>query len=83
MHDPCVIAWLMWPDLFEGRDCHVAIETVEGPTVGRSTIDWWGRSGAAANAHVIGALDADEMFARMAEHLQSLDGDRDRKRKIV
>ena len=73
MHDPCVIAYLLWPELFEGRDCHVAIETAEGPTVGRSTIDWWGRSGLPANAHVIGKLDADTMFARIAASVRVLD----------
>lgn len=73
MHDPCVIAYLLWPDLFEGRDCHVSIETAEGATVGRSTIDWWGRSAEPANAHVIGAMDADQMFAGIAASLRSLD----------
>ena len=73
MHDPCVIAWLLWPELFEGRDCHVAIETAEGPTVGRSTIDWWGRGGLEPNAHVIGTLDADRMFERIAACVATLD----------
>ncbi len=73
MHDPCVIAWLLWPELFEGRDCHVAIETAEGPTVGRSTIDWWSRGDQVPNAHVIGTLDADTMFSRIAASVRSLD----------
>lgn len=73
MHDACVIAYLLWPTLFEGRDCHVVVETAEGPTVGRSTIDWWGRGGQPANAHVIGTIDADAMFARIAESVQMLD----------
>lgn len=73
MHDPCVIAWLLWPELFDGRDCHVVIETTEGPTVGRSTIDWWGRGGLPANAHVIGTVNADTMFARIAQSVRSLD----------
>ncbi len=73
MHDACVIAYLLWPMLFEGRDCHVTIETAEGPTVGRSTIDWWGRGGQHANAHVIGTLDADAMFARIATSVRVLD----------
>ncbi|WP_052418118.1 nucleoside hydrolase [Pseudooceanicola atlanticus] len=73
MHDPCVIAWLLWPDLFEGRDCRVDVEVTEGPTVGRTTIDWWGRSGAPANAHVVDRIDADAMFARMAEAVRALD----------
>lgn len=73
MHDPCVIAYLLWPELFEGRDCHVHVETREGPTVGRSTIDWWSRGAEAPNAHVIGEIDADAMFARMAACVGSLD----------
>src|SRR5262249_37768797 len=27
LHDPCVIAWLLRPDLFEGREINVTIET--------------------------------------------------------
>ena len=36
LHDPCVIAYLLWPDLFAGRDCHVAVETASEATIGRS-----------------------------------------------
>ena len=25
MHDPCVIAWVLWPELFSGRDCFVGV----------------------------------------------------------
>jgi len=25
LHDPCVITYVLWPDLFQGRDCHVAV----------------------------------------------------------
>ena len=73
MHDACVIAYLLWPDLFASRDCHVAVETTEGHAVGRSTIDWWGRSGLPPNAHVIETIDADKMFARMARCVTALD----------
>ena len=73
MHDPCVIAYALWPELFTGRDCRVDIEMAEGPTVGRTTIDWWGRGKAAPNAHVIESLDADEMFARIATAVHTLD----------
>ena len=55
------------------RDCRVDIEMAEGPTVGRTTIDWWGRGKAAPNAHVIESLDADEMFARIATAVHTLD----------
>ncbi|HEX2114334.1 MAG TPA: nucleoside hydrolase [Alphaproteobacteria bacterium] len=64
-HDPCVIAWLLWPELFTGRDCHVAVETCSEGTIGRSTIDWWGSTRRPANAHVIERIDADGFFERL------------------
>ncbi len=72
LHDPCVIAWLLWPELFELRDCHVAVETAAGPLRGRTTIDWHGRLGLDANAAVAGSLDARALFARLTGALAAL-----------
>lgn len=72
MHDPCTVAWLLWPELFQGRDCHVSVETGPGPLRGRSTIDWNGRLGQVPNAHVVGALDRDALFDRMIAALSDL-----------
>lgn len=72
MHDPCVVAWLLWPELFEGRDCFVTVETGEGPLRGRTTIDWNGRLKREANAHVVSAVTAHELFERMIERLATL-----------
>lgn len=72
MHDPCVVAWLLWPELFEGKDCFVEVETGAGPLRGRTTIDWNGRLARAPNAHVIGALDAPAMFERIVASLSRL-----------
>jgi purine nucleosidase len=71
MHDPCVIAWLLWPDLFSGRDCHVTVET-EGEVRGRSTIDWNNRLGRPANAFVAGEVRAAELFGRLFSALERL-----------
>ena len=71
-HDPCVIAWLLWPDLFTGRDCHVAVETCSEETMGRSTIDWWGSSRRPPNAHVIERVDAAGLFDRLIPALAKL-----------
>ncbi|MEJ1161731.1 nucleoside hydrolase [Prosthecomicrobium sp. N25] len=65
MHDPCVIGFLLWPELFTGRDCHVEIETGSGPLRGRSTVDWHGRLKRPANAHVIDRIEAGPLFDRM------------------
>jgi purine nucleosidase len=72
LHDPCVIAYLLWPELFQGRDCHVAIELESREAIGRSTIDWWNRLRRPANAHVVGRIDADGFFARLTERLGRL-----------
>lgn len=72
MHDPCVIAWLLWPELFSGRDCFVEIETGAGPLRGRSTIDWNGRLKREPNALVIDTVDAHPLFERMTAVLATL-----------
>jgi purine nucleosidase len=65
MHDPCTVAWLLWPDLFSGRDCFVEVETSAGPLRGRTTIDWNSRLKRPPNAHVIGEVQADVLFERL------------------
>jgi len=72
MHDPCVIAYLLWPQLFEGRDCFVEVEASDGPLRGRTTIDWNGRLKRLPNAHVVSAVKAHELFERMIERLATL-----------
>ena len=72
LHDPCAIAYVMRPDLFSGRHCHVAIDTMSERSMGRTLIDWRGRTGEAANATVIDAIDADRFFAFLTERLARL-----------
>jgi len=72
MHDPCVIGFLLWPELFDGRDCFVTIETADGPLRGRTTIDWHGRLKREANARVVATVDAHELFDRMIDRLARL-----------
>lgn len=72
MHDPCVIAFLLWPELFSGRDCFVEVETGDGPLRGRTTIDWNGRLKREPNAHVVATVEAHELFERMIERFATL-----------
>jgi purine nucleosidase len=72
MHDPCVIAYLLWPELFAGRDCFVEIETGDGPLRGRSTIDWNNRLKKAPNALVLDRIDAGTMFDRLIDAIATL-----------
>lgn len=69
LHDPCVIAWLIDPALFSGRDCFVAVETQSPLTLGQTVVDWWGRLGQPANATVMERMDAEGFFALLTERL--------------
>ena len=72
LHDPCVVAYLLRPDLFAGRACHVAVETASELTMGRTVVDWRGRTDAPPNATVINELDAGGLFALLTERLARL-----------
>ncbi|MGL4406675.1 MAG: nucleoside hydrolase, partial [Notoacmeibacter sp.] len=72
LHDPTVIAWLIKPELFSGRDCNVEVETASELTMGMTVIDWWGVTGRPKNAHVMGKVDADGFFDLIYDRLAQL-----------
>ena len=72
LHDPCVIAYLMHPEMFEGGDMRVDIEISSPLTMGRSVCDIHGRSGKSANAAVLQKIDSDAYFALIAERMARL-----------
>lgn len=72
LHDPCVIAYLLRPDLFSGRHVNVEIETLSALTRGMTVIDWWRVTDRPANAMVIGDVDADAFFALLTQRIGRL-----------
>jgi purine nucleosidase len=72
LHDPCVIAWLIRPDLFTGRRINVMIETKGEFTLGATVADWWGVSGRAPNALFMGGVDRDGFYALLSERIGQL-----------
>lgn len=72
LHDPCVTAYLINPDLFSGRHVNVEIETSSELTMGMTVADWWRVTDRPANANFIGDLDADGFFALLTERLARL-----------
>ena len=72
LHDPCVIAYLIRPDLFGGRLCNVAIETASELTMGMTVVDWWGVTGREKNAMVMRDVDSDGFFDLLTERLGRL-----------
>ena len=72
LHDPCVIAYLLGPDLFQGRHINVEIETGSELTLGMTVADWWRVTGRPANAMFIGQIDADGFYALLTERIGRL-----------
>ena len=69
LHDPCVIAYLLAPDLFEASWVNVAIECESALTLGMTVVDWRGVSGRPANANVVYGADADGIYALLEARL--------------
>ncbi|WP_299815442.1 nucleoside hydrolase [uncultured Jannaschia sp.] len=72
LHDPLVIAWLLRPDLFTGREVNVEIEVDSPLTRGMTVADWWGVTDRPANALFVGDVDADGFFGLLTERLSRL-----------
>ncbi len=72
LHDPCVTAYLIQPDLFSGRHINVEIETQSELTMGMTVADWWGVTDRPKNATFIGDIDADGFFSQLTERLARL-----------
>ncbi|MBT8408929.1 MAG: nucleoside hydrolase [Alphaproteobacteria bacterium] len=72
LHDPCVIAYLIEPALFSGREVNVEIETQSELTMGMTVADWWGVTAREKNAMFMGDLDADGFFGLLTERLARL-----------
>jgi len=72
LHDPCVTAYLIRPDLFKGRLINVEVETQSELTMGMTVADWWGVSGRAPNATFMGDIDADGFFTLLTTRLARL-----------
>lgn len=72
LHDPAVIAWVIRPDLFSGRECNVEIETSSPLTLGMTVIDWWRVTDRKPNALVLRDGDDAGFFDLLIERVGRL-----------
>lgn len=72
LHDPCVIAYLIKPELFQGRHVNVEIEVNSELTRGMTVADWWGVTDRKPNAIFMGDLDAEGFFGLLVERIGRL-----------
>ena len=71
MHDPCVIAYLLQPELFSGHRALVDIEINDVERMGQSVVRDIGEAGA-ANALVLDKIDGNGFFDLLCERLGRL-----------
>lgn len=72
LHDPTVIAYLIDPTIFEGRECNVTIETTSELTIGMTVTDYWHVTDKPKNATYIRSGDADRFYDLLTERLARL-----------
>ncbi|NJM96970.1 MAG: nucleoside hydrolase [Phormidesmis sp. RL_2_1] len=66
LHDPCVIAYLLAPELFTTRTVKVMIETAAEHTTGRTVVDWYGSS-EGSSIQVVETVDAEGIYRLLSE----------------
>ncbi len=72
LHDPCTIAYLLHPELFETRHCNVRVELGSPTTLGMTVVDWWGVSGQEPNCTVARRIEADGLYRFIRDCLARL-----------
>ncbi|MEO8751265.1 MAG: nucleoside hydrolase [Casimicrobiaceae bacterium] len=71
-NDPCVIAYLIDPNLFTARDVNIQIELQSELTLGMTVVDFWGITQRPRNATWVHDADAEGVFALLVERLSRL-----------
>ena len=69
LHDPCTVAWLLEPGLFETRTCNVAVEKDSELTMGHTAVDFWHVTDRPRNVQWAHAVDADRFYDLLVERL--------------
>ena len=74
LHDPCTVAWLLAPELFEGRFCNLSVETRSELTMGHTAVDFWHVTDRPHNVNWIYSVDADGFYDLLTERLARFGG---------
>jgi purine nucleosidase len=72
LHDPCVIAYLLRPDLFQAKRVAVDIDLKSDLVPGMTVMDWWGTTGKPANALVLHQADVGAFYDMLFERIGTL-----------
>ncbi|MDY8108971.1 nucleoside hydrolase [Fulvimarina sp. 2208YS6-2-32] len=72
LHDPCVTAFLLAPEIFEARPVNVEIETGSELCRGMTVVDYWGVTARPQNARWVRSGDAEAFFRLLTERVARL-----------
>ena len=72
LHDPCTIAYLLQPGLFQGKQVNVEVEIHAEMTMGATVVDFWGVTDRPRNANWIHGIDDDGFYDLLVERLSRL-----------
>jgi purine nucleosidase len=73
LHDPCTVAYLLQPDIFESKLCNVSIETESELTMGHTAVDFWHVTDRPKNTNWIHSVDADAFYDLLTSRLARFD----------
>ena len=74
LHDPCTIAWLLRPDLFETKRCNVSVEKDSALTLGHTAVDFWHVTDRPPNVDWAWDVDAEGFYDLLIERLARFGG---------
>ncbi len=72
VHDPCVIAFLLAPELFIGKQINVTVETCSTLTLGETVVDWYNVTGRKPNANWIYQANVNGFFDLLTDKIGNL-----------
>lgn len=72
LHDPCVIAFLLKPGLFKGREVNCTVEATSELTVGSTVIDYWGVTDRPRNVFYLRSGEAEGFYDLLLERIGRL-----------
>ena len=70
LHDPCTMAYILKPELFDLKECNISVETDSDLTRGHTAVDFWYATDLPMNSLWVYKVDADGFFDLLIEQLR-------------
>ena len=72
LHDPCAVAYLLKPEIFTGKLCHVDIDVNGQYTLGKTIVDWFDHTHKEKNVLVLHDVDRPAFVELLTTQLAKL-----------